>query len=990
MSAVLKRPTSAAPTTRGRISRAHSSRGPFRSFARPIHFFGLVALLAILMAALPTLAFAAGTVEFSGKSPADGALISKPGALTIKANLVGSQAITAGSQKVYVDGVQVVARQTYLTLTGGNMQGNVLAYASVTRDGAHTISVSVKNSSGSTFTETWGFNIGIPPTLGLPTPAAGATVSSLNPVIEIPAADNVAVDHATATINGVAAPAIYNLSTGKIEILPGTLTNGAAANVSVTVFDGGGLSATKSWSFNVLTYPEISSDIADCRSCHAGYENDPDMGWGCSNCHGGWDAPHQGTASSYHTSTSLDAACAACHVGSLVAEHGRYTGITCATCHGSSDSSVKAAIAGKDSSCEACHSSVSHPNADAPHTTAMTDCAGSDCHTGSLPDLHTTLKCSTCHTAAGVKTCATAGCHDAKFNTDGGVVSHWYTPDGHTTSALGFNLVGTIWPGQDYNSSAWTNNQYLNPPTSYSMNCSDCHSTVLADVHGGGAASCTVCHKTDGTGAGDALKGNKWDGSCTASGCHSGDGVGNPHTMIYGHNVAASLTALPGGCSASPGTGTYGQNQYQRTTCHYTSLVQEHNRMIESGPSGSIVKTISVSCKACHDSAQFKALDGSWNGTCDACHDGTTLANHTVVGSAEYTRVRGLHQSASYYSNGTTSSQGVLIAGTNTMDAHGPIRTSITITGFYGYKPVGCATYACHQYAYMKPGSGMPGYTANNCSSASCHGANTAAANAPSGTMSVNNGATFTNSTAVTVNSAITANGGATLTNMSVDPGTGVYGSPVAYSASYAITIPNGDGAKTVRVKYTDSAARTSTFTYQIWKTPAPPAPSWKSGAGVDGSDYVTGLTLSLSSALPANSSLDFKAQYDIEDGWDYGYVQVSTDGGTTWTNIAGNITTNDDPYVELNDGVPINKGNGITGTTSGNWVDAHFDLSAYSGQTVKIRFDYVCDLYTYGTGWNFNNVSVGPAGAPVFTDDVSTLKPEWSVSSNRSSGWSR
>src|SRR5450759_2298341 len=227
-----------------------------RRLPRPVYLLGFIAVLAMMLAAVPTLAFAAGTVTFSGESPASGALVSKAGALTVKVHLAGSQAITAASQKVYVDNVLVVARQTYLTLSTDKLQGDVLAYANVVGDGPHTLKVSVKNSSGATFEDTWTFSIGIPPTLGSPTPAAGTTVSSLNPLIQIPAADNVAVDHATATVNGAAATAVY--SAGKITVTPaGPLTNDAETIVSVTVFDGGGLSATKSWSFNVMTYPEI-------------------------------------------------------------------------------------------------------------------------------------------------------------------------------------------------------------------------------------------------------------------------------------------------------------------------------------------------------------------------------------------------------------------------------------------------------------------------------------------------------------------------------------------------------------------------------------------------------------------------------------------------------------------------------------------------------------------------------------------------------------
>ena len=63
---------------------------------------------------------------------------------------------------------------------------------------------------------------------------------------------------------------------------------------------------------------------------------------------------------------------------------------------------------------------------------------------------------------------------------------------------------------------------------------------------------------------------------------------------------------------------------------------------------------------------------------------------------------------------------------------------------------------------------------------------------APTGTMSVNNGAAYTGTTAATVNSNVTDN--VAVTQMQIDPGTGTFGSWVTYVASAAITLPSGTG----------------------------------------------------------------------------------------------------------------------------------------------------------------------------------------------------
>ncbi len=84
--------------------------------------------------------------------------------------------------------------------------------------------------------------------------------------------------------------------------------------------------------------------------------------------------------------------------------------------------------------------------------------------------------------------------------------------------------------------------------------------------------------------------------------------------------------------------------------------------------------------------------------------------------------------------------------------------------------------------------------------------------------------------------------------------------------------------------------------------------------------------------------SLRFWIWYAIEQDWDYFYVQLSTDGGYTYVNLANDLTTNDNPNG-------TNLGNGITGS-SGDWVYAKFDLSAYEGQQVMFRLAYYTDDY--------------------------------------------
>ncbi|MBA2956571.1 peptidase M6 immune inhibitor A [Nocardioides sp. MAH-18] len=112
--------------------------------------------------------------------------------------------------------------------------------------------------------------------------------------------------------------------------------------------------------------------------------------------------------------------------------------------------------------------------------------------------------------------------------------------------------------------------------------------------------------------------------------------------------------------------------------------------------------------------------------------------------------------------------------------------------------------------------------------------------------------------------------------------------------------------------------------------------------------------------AVPTtNPTLTFLAKYGAELGYDYGYVQVSTDGGKTYTSIAGDKTV-DGPF-----------GPALNGTTDG--FEPHsFDLSAYAGKTILLSFRYVSDGGVNEGGLEIDDVAVG--GTTI--SDGSSLAP--------------
>ena len=85
------------------------------------------------------------------------------------------------------------------------------------------------------------------------------------------------------------------------------------------------------------------------------------------------------------------------------------------------------------------------------------------------------------------------------------------------------------------------------------------------------------------------------------------------------------------------------------------------------------------------------------------------------------------------------------------------------------------------------------------------------------------------------------------------------------------------------------------------------------------------------------NTDLSYRTWYDIEEGYDYGWVLVSADNGATWDTVKE-----------------------YTGSDTGHWAAMQtVDLAAYQGKSVRIRFEYMTDGGVALRGWEIADVSV-------------------------------
>jgi hypothetical protein len=99
---------------------------------------------------------------------------------------------------------------------------------------------------------------------------------------------------------------------------------------------------------------------------------------------------------------------------------------------------------------------------------------------------------------------------------------------------------------------------------------------------------------------------------------------------------------------------------------------------------------------------------------------------------------------------------------------------------------------------------------------------------------------------------------------------------------------------------------------------------------------------------------MTYQTWYDLEENYDYVYLSVSPDG-ENWQPIESTSCITTDPSGN-------NYGCGLNGQTMG-WHTEYVDLSAFAGQKVTIRFDYVTDAGVNGAGMVIDDVRVEAIG---------------------------
>jgi immune inhibitor A len=96
--------------------------------------------------------------------------------------------------------------------------------------------------------------------------------------------------------------------------------------------------------------------------------------------------------------------------------------------------------------------------------------------------------------------------------------------------------------------------------------------------------------------------------------------------------------------------------------------------------------------------------------------------------------------------------------------------------------------------------------------------------------------------------------------------------------------------------------------------------------------------------------TLSYQVWYDLEEDYDYAYLEASVDG-LTWQILNTSYCSTENPSGN-------NYGCGYTGSSRG-WKQESVDLTAFTGKVVQLRFEYLTDAALNGDGLLLDDISI-------------------------------
>lgn len=126
----------------------------------------------------------------------------------------------------------------------------------------------------------------------------------------------------------------------------------------------------------------------------------------------------------------------------------------------------------------------------------------------------------------------------------------------------------------------------------------------------------------------------------------------------------------------------------------------------------------------------------------------------------------------------------------------------------------------------------------------------------------------------------------------------------------------------------------------------------------VDNSTAVTDFRLATTNNIAIDAtapSFSFWHYYNTEATWDGGVVEISTDGGTVWTDLGPNMIQNGYNNI-FGTGTILAGKSGFSGN-SGSFIKTEVNLANYVNSNIKLRFRAVSDNNTAAVGWYVDDI---------------------------------
>lgn len=194
-------------------------------------------------------------------------------------------------------------------------------------------------------------------------------------------------------------------------------------------------------------------------------------------------------------------------------------------------------------------------------------------------------------------------------------------------------------------------------------------------------------------------------------------------------------------------------------------------------------------------------------------------------------------------------------------------------------------------------------------------------------------------------------------------------GAGISQNYSFSVQVNTGSYFPTVSL-FEDNVTNAS-IPSNVWTTSTSSSANWSvsnnraysppSSYFSDNLDVISEQKLTTTNSIALGAippPLTFRHWFNTESNYDGGVLEVSTNGGTTWTDVRPNILTGS--YTALMDTSTVLTGRRAwSGNSGSSFIKTKVNLTPYANQNIKLRFRFNSDLGTKLEGWYIDNIAI-------------------------------